>query len=285
MNKHFKSYLDSFKPTKNHLYTFLTDLIVFSLIFLSFSWLSAVLQRKSAEVLQGKSAEEIQTLLASTNPEQLLPFLTQLKSFLIWSIIIALVVIIIYFLLFSLSQAVIWYHLLKKKLTHKIYWRWNLLDLFLIIPLLVFGFFYLIIRLLSALLINAVFSLVPKFSLLHPAFMQNIRLFYNGTVNFFCTVIILVILLLICHQFALKYKVWEAVGKGFSLLKQKWSSLGRLILFSTATGLILMLITLPIKKALLYSPLALNLVNLVVVLAFLAWLRIYLFKTLAEEQK
>ncbi len=285
MNKHFKNYLDSFKLTKNHLFTFLIDAVLFSLIFFSFSYAGAVLQRKSVEVLQGKSAEEIQTLLASSSPEQLLPFLMQLKSFLIWSLIGIAALILISFLLFSFSQAVIWYHLLKKKLAFKNYWRWNLLDLFLIIPLVLFGLLYFIIRLLSALLINLGFSLAPKFNLLHPVFMQNVRLFINGTVNFFCSVIILVILLLICYQFAFKYKVWAAVGSGFSLLKRKWKNLGRLILFSTATGLVLMLITLPLKTALLNSPLILNVVNLVVALAFLAWLRIYLFKTIAEEHK
>ncbi len=285
MNKHLKNYLDSFKLTKPHLYTFLTDLIIFSLIFLSSSWLSAVLQRKSVEVLQGKSAEEIQTLLASANPEQLLPFLTQLKSFLIWSMIIAAALVIISFLLFSFSQALIWYHLLKKKLTPKIYWRWNLLDLFLSIPVLLFGLAYFIVKLITALLINLVFSLTPKFQILHPVFMQNVRLFLNGTITFFCLVIILVILLLICHQFALKYKVWEAAGSGFNLLKQNWNRLGRLILLSTATGLVLMLITLPVKKALFYSPLALNITNLIVALLYLAWLRIYVFKTVAEVHK
>src|SRR3990167_9752675 len=137
MNKHLQQYIDSFKVKKVFWVTFLTDLIFFGAVGLIFSQFSTYLQHKSVEIMAGRTPEQIQQLILSA-PEQALPFLEQLKSFLFVSVGTLALLVILTFLLFSLEQAFIWNTLQQKKVTSKTYWRWNLLYLGLIIPLFLF---------------------------------------------------------------------------------------------------------------------------------------------------
>jgi len=170
MNKHLQQYIDSFKVKKVFWVTFLTDLIFFGAVGLIFSQFSTYLQHKSVEIMAGRTPEQIQQLILSA-PEQALPFLEQLKSFLFVSVGTLALLVILTFLLFSLEQAFIWNTLQQKKVTSKTYWRWNLLHLGLIIPLLLYGLGAGIVKLGTSSLFQWLGNLNPAF------YFQNLKNF------------------------------------------------------------------------------------------------------------
>jgi len=282
MNNHFKNYFHSFKFKPTYWKTVFYDATFFILLTLIFSWMGRYLQQKSIEITAGKTPEQLQQMLASS-PELLAVYLTQLKSFLVTVIILFFVLIIIFLFFYSLTRALIWNSLLKKKLTKKTYWRWNTLNLALIFPLLIFGIGYLIIKVIFGLLINLILTINPDFYITHSTGMEIIRTVLNGTVSLILGLILLVFVLLTYYSFTQKYKVWVSIGEAFSLLKKKWSRIWRLILFSLITAVLLTLITYPLKMALLYRPLILTLIQLVVSILFIAWLRMYLLQTVHEH--
>ena len=133
MNKNIQHYLDSFKLGKQFATTFITDFASLLIIILSFIWFSSYTQQRSLELLQGRSTAELQQMLLSLNPEQLAPFLASLKWFLITSLAGLTLLVVASVFLFSYSQARTWNYLHGKEVTSKNYWRWNLLNLSLLV--------------------------------------------------------------------------------------------------------------------------------------------------------
>src|SRR3989344_5256234 len=124
MNKNIQHYLDSFKLEKRFAATFLIDLASLSSIIFAFIWFSSYAQRRSLELLQGRTTAELQQMMLSLNPEQLAPFLTSLKWFLVTSLAGLVILIVGSVLLFSYSQARTWNYLQGKKVAANNYWSW-----------------------------------------------------------------------------------------------------------------------------------------------------------------
>ncbi len=282
MNTHLQHFMDSFTLKKDFLYFFLADLITFSLIFISFSWFAAYLQRKSVEVMQGKSIEELQQLLSSSSPEQVLPFLSGLRYFLIWAVVGIVLLAVFSFFLYSLSRAVIWNHVHHQQVTKRTYWRWNLLNLSLLIPLVLFGLVLFIVKIFVALIVNLAFSLAPVFFALHSTFAENFKVILNGAVSFYLTLSFLVLVFMVYYAFSQQYKVWDSVGKGFSLFRKNWKTLRAALLFATVIALALSLVGIVVKRS-IYSPNVLLFFNLALASAFLAWLRLYVLKGIVHD--
>jgi len=281
MNRHLQNFMDSFNSGKDFLYFFLADLVTFSLIFVIFSWFTAYLQQKSFEVMQGKSMEELQQILASSNPEQVLPFLNSLRSFLIWAVAGIIILAVLSFLLYSLSRAVIWYHVGNKKVTKKTYWRWNLLNLSLIIPLSFFLLIFFVVKILASTIVSMIFTLFPVFFAIHSKFAENFRLAFNGAVSFYLVLSFLVIIFMIYNRFSHNYKVWESLGSGFGVYKKNWKKLSVMVLFAAVVALAVSLAGIVVKGS-VYSPTILMFFNLALGSAFLAWLRLYVLKAVSH---
>ena len=283
MRKIFRGFLDSFKLDKDFGYTFLADAVTFSLIFTAFTLFASYIQEKSVGIMQGRSIEEIQQLAAS-GTEQLLPFLTEVRSFLFWSLAALLFLVIASFCLYSYSQAVIWNHLENKKVSRKTYWRWNALNLVLLLPIAGFSIVYLIAKIFLLLAIDFIYGWFPIFYVTHASLMDSVRMAVTGIVGFYLILVFMLLILFIYHGFSKKYKVWEAVSSGFILLKQKGRKALILLLFAVGTAEILTLLTSLLRQPLMYTtPLAAAIVNIILVASFLAWLRLYVFKTLLHE--
>src|SRR3989344_1734166 len=278
MNKNIQHYLDSFKLEKRFAATFLIDLASLSLIIFSFIWFSSYTQRRSLELLQGRTTAELQQMMLSLNPEQLAPFLASLKWFLITSLAGLVILFIGSVFLFSYSHARIWNYLQGKKVSSKNYWRWNLLNLSLFVPFLLFLGVLLIVKIVMMLLLNIPPKLMPVFYLTHSNLMENIRLVVDGAALFYVVLLFMVIVFLIYNHFVKSYKVWDSVGAGFSAFKKQWKKVLLLVLFATLSALLVTVILLPIKKMLIFYPLYSTLLNVVVAAFFLAWLRMYVFK-------
>lgn len=279
MNKHLQHYLNSFKLGKQFATTFFIDLATLSIIIFSFIWFSSYTQQRSLELLQGRTAIELQQMLLSLNPEQLAPFLASLKWFLITSLIGLVLLIVGSVLLFSYSHARIWNYLQGKTVTKKNYWRWNLLNLSLAVPFLLFLAILLVVKLATMLLLNIPPKLMPLFYLTHSNLMENIRLIVDGAVLFYMVVLFITIILFIYNHFVKSYKVWDSIGAGFSTFNKNWKKVLLLVLLATASALIATVILLPIKKALIFYPLYSTLLNVLLAAFFLAWLRMYVFNS------
>ena len=249
---------------------------------LTFIWFSSYTQRRSLELLQGRTTTELQQMILSLNPEQLAPFLTSLKWFLITSLIGLVVLIIGSIFLFSYSQARIWNYLQGKKVTTNNYWRWNLLHLSLFVPFLPFLGTLLIVKILMMLLLNIPPKLLPVFYLTHSNLMENIRLVVDGAALFYVVALFMAIVFLVYNHFANSYRAWDSIGVGFRMFKKQWKRILLLVLFTTISALIATVILLPIKKMLIFYPLYSTLLNIVVASFFLTWLRIYVFKAIVH---
>lgn len=281
MNKHIQNFMDSFSDKKDFLYFSLADLVTFSLIFVVFSWFTAYIQQKSVEVMQGKTLEELQQALSSSNPEQVLPLLSDIRSFLIGAVIGVVLLAVLSVFLFSLSRAVVWYHVNHKKVTRKTYWRWNLLNVSLFLPLLLFGLVFFIVKIAASMAVNLIFALAPIFFSIHSKFAENFRLIFSGAVSFYLTVSFIVIVFMIYNSFAHNYKVWESLGKGFSAYRKNWRKLAVMVFFATVIALAVSLAGIVVKRS-IFSPTTLIIFNLALGAVFLAWLRIYLLKTISH---
>ena len=280
MNKNLQHYLNSFKLGKQFAHTFLMDLASLSIIIFSFIWFSSYAQQRSLELLQGRTTAELQQMMVSLSPEQLLPFMTSLKWFLVTSLIGLVILIAASVLVFSYSQARIWNYLQGKRVTNNNYWRWNLLNLSLLIPLLLFLAVLLIVKLFMMLLLNLPAKLMPIFYLTHSNLMENIRLVIDGAALFYMVVLFIIVVFFIYHHFVKSYKIWDSIGAGFSAFNKNWKKILLLASFATVSALLTTVILLPIKKALIFYPFWSMMLNIALAAFFLAWLRRYVFNSI-----
>ena len=279
MNKTIQHYLDSFKLGKQFAATFLIDLASLSVIIFTFIWFSSYTQQRSLELLQGRTTAELQQMMLSLSPEQLLPFVTALKWFLITSLVGLFFLLAGSFFLFSYSQARNSNYLQGKNVTSKNYWRWNLLNLSLLVPSLLFFSALLVVKLFMMLLLNLPQKLMPVFYVTHSNLMENIRLVVDGAALFYTVVLFIVLILCIYHNFVKSYKVWDSIGAGFSILKKQWKKILLLVLSATVSAMIATVILLPVKKALIFYPMYSALLNITLAAFFLTWLRSYVFNS------
>ena len=85
MNKQFPSFLHSFKLNKNFGMTFFADFFFFAFFMILFSWFNSTVQSQSIIIMQGKTAEQIKEMIASSSLEAV-PFLQEPISFMIFVI-------------------------------------------------------------------------------------------------------------------------------------------------------------------------------------------------------
>ena len=282
MNRHIKNYLKSFNFKRKFWEIFAIDFVTISVIYF-FSMLFANYLNKNIAILtSGQTPEQLQTLLSTASPEELLPFLTQLKSFMLIFLLGLAFILIMSLFLFSFSRALIWNKLHHKKLTKKTYWRWNILNLTLLFPLFLLLLVAIIVKLIFNFIFSKLITLSPTFAVTHPQFMQIIQLILHNTVNFFLVLLLLVVIFFAYYIFADKYKVWFSIGDAFSMVKSKWSRIWRMLLLALFTAVILTLILLPIRKLLLPYQFTYFIINVIISLIYLSWLRIYLLKTVGH---
>ncbi len=278
MNSTLKTYLNSFRFKKVFGEILLIDLIYFGIITLLFSITLNFFQNKFTVLTGGKTPEQVQQLLASASPEQLLPFLSQLKFYLFLFLIVITLLSLLAFFSYSFSQSLIWHKLLAKKAFR--HWKWNLLNLALIIPILLYTLAALILKLISGYLFKKIATINPAFYLQNSGYLDAILILLNGIVTFLLVLLGLIIILLTYFSFTEKNLVWVSIGESFHLLKFHWKKLWKLLLLAALTAILITLILIPIKKILPTSILLDQTLNLLLSAFYLAWIRIYLVRTI-----
>ncbi len=283
MKKWFLEYIHSFRLGFDFWATFLIDFMYLGLCMMIFTWFLDWLKNRSQELLQNKTLEEVQAMMASAHPEQSLVFLASLKNFL-WLAIGGVVFLVVAAgLLYSLSRAVIWYHLLGKKWSWKNYGKWNVFNLVLIIPLLFYGLFYFIGSSIAALLIKWLITLIPSLYFKFPAFFQGFTTFVNSFVSFSYGLGALMLLFLLYYTFATEYVVWASIGKAFHVMRLKKKQLARVFWQALLTTFLLALAAMPLRSV-IQGIIFLSVgFDLMLFCLFVAWLRLGVWRVLEEN--
>jgi len=250
---------------KKILHIFLLDASFWAFLALLFSGLGKLLKTQSENLLQGRTPEEVQQLIL-TNVAQTETFLSGLKTFFFTLLGGTFLALLVFLLLISLTQGLIWHFLSAKKF--KNYGKWNLLHLALIVPLMIYLFFFFMFKLG----LNQLLALLSN---------QTLMTFFNDLFVFFALLIFAFYLFAIYYSFLKEHKIWHSLGEAFHLLKINFPKLGKVFLLSLATALILGLINVLLAK--LSLPNLIFWSNLFLSLLYLAWLRVYFYQTVHHE--
>ena len=105
MNRHIKNYLKSFNFKRKFWEIFAIDFVTISVIYFFPMLFANYLNKNIAILTSGQTPEQLQTLLSTASPEELLPFLTQLKSFMLIFLLGLAFILIMSLFLFSFSRA------------------------------------------------------------------------------------------------------------------------------------------------------------------------------------
>jgi len=265
--KILKDYYNSFTFNKKFWRTFIIDVVAILLIIVIFLSLSSIIEKTAYDISGGKSVDELKFLLLTGTEEGAKEFLSNITSFVYTLIAGLLVAVTISLVLFSLSRNLIWSTILEQKFNLRKFWRWNLLNIVLIVFFAVYITLYLILRTV----LNSFFKFTT----------ETKAVIYSNSLNAFFFLIFIIFLFLTYYIFSHKNKVWETIGATFHLMKVKFGLLSKTFIFIVTTGIILSLIIYFIKKSSVLLPSQTTMfVEIIILLLFLAWARIYLVKSM-----
>jgi len=266
--KFFSNYLNSFKGIKKlYLKILLIDFLAI-LFFVGLTLAANFLMLGMISDLNIDSAEDINLLLSTYSGEELEQFSIMLYKFAAISLFVMSVALIASLLVFAYSRKLIWKELNKKE--HHKYWRWAILS----ISILIIGFLFLIISALIASLVQQIFSLFNWI---------QIGAFASSLILLLLTMLIMNVAFAIKHEFAHVGKVWEAIGKGFALIKTKFKKVLPIIFWQFLTLIVANLVIVSIFRYLLkVNSTVIAIVQLIIFLLFISWARIYFYKTVKE---
>lgn len=250
------------------MYSFLVDLVAILIILGLFTMLALTLNAKAYKLSNGQDIESFKAELLEGDLERNQEFYVNVQSFVITFFLGGLLTLILTFLIFSYSRSVLWNYLTKNKFNFKIRWRWNLLNLLLL--LIFVG--YLIIHLLIILLTSLITLMI------HPVVYTLLL----GIINFVLFTFWILIIFLIYHSFAKKEKVGQAIMEGFHLLKEQWKPLRKVYLFALLTVFILNLLLYLLTITILPYSILTTLLNLLIFIIFVSWMRVYTLNTIKK---
>jgi len=269
----WRDYIKSFDFNKKFWQIFLIDLSFFFSVVILFSSLSLYIPRKYELITGGRSAEQLQQLILNS-PEQTVLLVSQIRSFLIIIVLIALLVFVSGFLLFTFTRSVIWHKLNNKKVSR--YWFWNLLVLVLFMPIILIAVAGLIIRVIINFLISFALSMNINFYSTHSYVIDTITTALNGIIDFAIIITLLIYVYLVFNSFVNKNKIWTSIGTGFSKLRIYKKKLCKLFVYVLLTSLLLNWIIYYLDSL---NEILLTIIKLTVGVFIVNWLRIGVFKT------
>ncbi len=271
MNNHLRQYFDSLKLNNNFFYTVTLDLLLVAILFISWSSFSNYAQGQ-AELLGATSKEEIQQMITSLNEQQLEVFIPKVYSFLTVFLVGLLLLTVGTLCLYSLNQALIWNKLTNQQLTRNRYWRWNSLNLFLIVLILIYVIFAVILKLILLYLFTR---------------MTRNPLAFDVVNNFLFLIFTLLLILFVYwtyFHFTNKYRIFESIGASFQSLKHHHYAFYKLFLIGFFTAVIPFLLSLPFSEYLVLHSGIVTFISVMYSILFLNWLRIYLV-TIIHQNK
>lgn len=264
MKKQITLFRKSFIPNKKHLTSFFTDAITIGLLFMLLFSFSNVLEGKAMGLLQGQdSVEDLQAYFLTAPAEELESYASEIKGFVIVFIISLILILALSLIIYSLSRSLLWHHLLKKKFTFKEFWKWNWLNLFILLAVFIYSLIFTIIKAI-------IMVLVTVFNVPH------LTLSVDYILSFFALIFFLILLFLTYKNFVKEYKLFKSIKLAFNDLGKKWSSLWPTLLGSFIIAALITFLMYVVGLQLQLYPIPLMIVNFVVTFLFLSWFRVYL---------
>ena len=271
MNKHLKNYFNSFKLKKEHRFTLLVDGLFLLIMSVGLYLFNILITQRAYLISGGKSTADIKQMLLSMDPVRAQAFLATLKSFMFLFTMGSIILIVGGLFLYSFTRQRIWNYLTKHKSK---YWKWNVLNLVLILPLLIYLILFGLVKL--------VFT-----SLFHSIKNLWLASFLNSLVSLFFLMLFVIFIFLVYYNFSKTYEAWNSIGQAFGILKKKWSRIWPLFLFGISTSLLLSVLFWPISK--IFATYSVStaywlygIFGGIATFLFMVWLRIYLFRTVKE---
>lgn len=261
---HFKNFISSFrKLDRKFIFSFLIDSAFAGIVSLVYLLVYKLVQWKG-QYFDNFTSEEIKEVLVTAAPEEVSAMASHVKTYLITFFGSFLLYTILIIVLFSLGQSLIWHLLLNKKLNKKVFFKWNLFTLVLFI---VFSVSFLIFILFKAFVL-----------LLLQGINVTVILTIGHLLNILYLLIVLYLFSLLCYHFTKENRIWLSFSQTFASIKHQIKKLLPSFFLTLAVAIVLSLITIAVFTLL---PALINYLiyfNIIIILLFLAWFRIYLVK-------
>jgi len=276
VNKQFNNYVSSFKTFK--WYSALVDFSFVGIMALFLLIIGKITESAMIKISMGRSTEELKQYFLTAPVDQLQQYTGQLQFYVVLFIILAVLTLIVFIFAYSYSRALIWNRINNKKLTKKTYWKWNSLNL----AILVILFLYLIFYWLMMLIFNALIKLITypftSFAMTRPDFIRGTITLLNAILASFLIILFLTILFLTYFNFAKNYRVMDSLSWAFKKVTSKFKLTLTIIFYALLTYLFIGLLGIGIKN--IFPVVWSTIFNVLLSLLYLAWFRIYLVKTI-----
>jgi hypothetical protein len=276
VNNFFNNYLGSFKSFR--WYSALVDISFVGIISLLLLVVGRFTESAVTKISMGLNTEELKQFFLTAPMDQLQQYYGNLQFYIVVFIILAVLTLIAILFAYSYSRALIWNKINNKKLSKKNYWKWNSLNLTLIVVL----FFYLIFYWLIMLIFNALLKLITypftNFVMSHPDFIRGAITLLNAILASFLIILLLTFVFLAYFNFAKHYKVMSSWSWSFKKITGKLKLTLKIVFYGMLTYLFIGLLGLGIKN--IFPAGWSTIFNVLLSLLYLAWFRIYLVKTI-----
>jgi hypothetical protein len=264
MNEHIKHYLRSLKAGSIHAYSLLVDLLYVGFITLITTGAARMATEQGLRIINAVPGKDLQQYVLSLPPEEMELFYIQIRNFVIQYVAAFILIPILALLLYSLSNALIWNRINKTSLTKKNYWRWN--GLYLAMPLFMILF--------------AIAFIITRYILQYLPFSPE--LIHGITLLIFLTAF-LIFLFTVSFFFVKEYKVFQSIGHALHYLKTHKKRTLIQYAFALTTILILQLIQLPFRVYYFIYPTRALVIQVIILLVYLAWLRVYVAEQITTQ--
>jgi hypothetical protein len=262
----WKLFIASLKLKSSFLYVVIYDALFWITAWILFSLFIFILDKKASAIdtdaLSGFAALTNITAAQTQELQQLAQSMQGLFYFSIFGIIFLIAAAL---LLFTLTRAFIWNHLLKKKFNLKKYLRFNLLNILLAAILVIILLIIFIIR-------------MPVM-----AFLVNISVNLALIVS---SILFLIIFTAAAYFVSLAYinytltgKIFNSFDKTFKLIKNKFADISCSYLFILTAAIAVSFIA---KLIWLLPSYVQKFFNMAVVILFMAWMRIYIVNVIKQ---
>ncbi|MBW2966298.1 hypothetical protein KY342_04300 [Candidatus Woesearchaeota archaeon] len=265
----WRLFLDSFRLKSSFLYVILYDLLFYVItipLFILFPWL---LNKKLAgidpEILSRITSTALTNITAAQTKE-LEMAVQSMQNFFAFFIIGIIFLAIASLLVFTLSRALIWNFLLKKKFEKKSYFKFNVLNVLLAV---IFAVIIFILARLRTLIVMPLVSASVLF-----AFIVTSLLFL------LIFVAIIYFVNLVYLNYTEKSNVLGSFGATFELIKNRFLDIYPSYLFMVMVSIVISLVA----QIFWLFPFAIQrYFNFAVFILFAAWMRIYILRVIKNE--
>jgi len=260
--ENWKIFFNSFKLSSDFLYILFYDLLFYGIIRPLIYLFSYLMSRKMSAI-DPDILSKLNSLANVTASQslQIQQAAQAMNSFFYTLIIGVILMILITLFAFTLTRALIWNHLLKKKFDIKKYLRFNLLNLVLAVILAVILYILLKIRI-------GITGLFVKISF-------NFAVVLSGILYLLIFIAIIYFVSLVYINYTKKAEVFGSLTRVFRLIKTRFQKISISYLFILLASAVITLIAMLRWLLPVYLQ---SYLNYALVLIFLAWMRIYIVK-------